>query len=80
GIDKTDEIIESFGELGKAKIHRLTIPELEISATDIRQRVAEGRSIRSISDIWRRPKRCVWNMDWIRSFLSRQPILRINKM
>lgn len=48
GIDKTDEIIESFGELGKAKIHRLTIPELEISATDIRQRVTEGRSIRYI--------------------------------
>lgn len=48
GIDKTDEIIASFGELGRKKIHRLTIPELEISATDIRHRVAEGRSIRYI--------------------------------
>lgn len=48
GIDKTEEIIASFGELGREKIHRLAIPELEISATDIRHRVAEGRSIRYI--------------------------------
>lgn len=48
GIDRTDEIIDSFGELGRAKIHRLTLHELDISATDIRNRIAEGRSIRYI--------------------------------
>lgn len=48
GIDKTAEIIDSFGELGRKKIHPLTIPELEISATDIRRRVAQGKSIRYI--------------------------------
>lgn len=48
GVDKTDEIIDSFGELGRAKIHRLVLYELDISATDIRCRIAEGRSIRYI--------------------------------
>ncbi len=38
----------SLGEAGKKRIHRLVTPELEISATDIRQRVACGKSIRYI--------------------------------
>lgn len=38
----------SLGEAGKMRIHRLATPELEISATDIRRRVACGKSIRYI--------------------------------
>lgn len=48
GVDRTAETIDSFGELGRQKIHPLTIPELEISATDIRRRVSQGRSVRYI--------------------------------
>ncbi len=40
-----DTIIERFGEIGSQRIHRLATPELEISSTDIRERIREGRSI-----------------------------------
>ncbi len=35
-----------FGERGRAHIHRALTPHIEISSTDIRSRVREGRSIR----------------------------------
>lgn len=35
-----------FGELGKTHIHRLPTPALEISSTDIRERLLQGRSVR----------------------------------
>lgn len=37
-----------LGALGEARIHSVTTPELEISSTDIRQRVRRGASIRYI--------------------------------
>ncbi len=39
---------EHFGELGRSHIHRLSTPALEISSTDIRERLIEGRSVRYI--------------------------------
>ena len=42
------QIKASFGELGKRKIHRLETPELEISSTDIRNRIKKGYSIKYI--------------------------------
>jgi nicotinate-nucleotide adenylyltransferase len=38
--------IERLGPKAVEKIHRLTTPELEISSTDIRERVRQGKSIR----------------------------------
>lgn len=46
GTEVIDSVIEYFGALGKAKIHRLQTPELQISSTDLRQRIAEGRTVR----------------------------------
>ena len=43
-----DNIRESFGQLGQKRIHRLATPELEISSTDIRERVRAGYSIKYI--------------------------------
>ena len=43
-----NQIKASFGELGKRKIHRLETPELEISSTDIRNRIKKGYSIKYI--------------------------------
>ena len=44
-VEKTREIL---GDLGVRQIHLLNTPELEISSTDIRERVARGASIRYI--------------------------------
>ena len=46
--DTIDDIIRYFGPLGQKRIHRLAAPELEISSTDIRERVREGNSIKYI--------------------------------
>jgi len=43
-----DDVIKNFGIKGRQRIHRLATPELEISSTDIRQRVRQGRSIKYI--------------------------------
>jgi len=43
-----DDVISYFGAKGRERIHHLTTPELEISATDIRERVRKGRSIKYI--------------------------------
>lgn len=47
-LPTVDNIKEHFGALGAARIHRLTTPELEISSTDIRERVKKGYSIKYI--------------------------------
>ncbi|MDD4601452.1 putative nicotinate-nucleotide adenylyltransferase [bioreactor metagenome] len=47
-IRKLDDVIKRFGSLGRKRIHRLATPELEISSTDIRERVRKGRSIKYI--------------------------------
>lgn len=47
-LPNVDNIREYFGELGKARIHRLETPELEISSTNIRYRVERGFSIKYI--------------------------------
>ena len=47
-VSSIDAVIEQLGERGKAKILRLTTPELEISSTDIRDRIRKGRSIKYI--------------------------------
>ena len=41
-----DALAEHFGALGLGRIHRVATPALEISSTDIRRRIREGRSIR----------------------------------
>ncbi len=43
-----DDVIRHFGPKGAERIHRLATPELEISSTDIRERVKKGRSIKYI--------------------------------
>jgi nicotinate-nucleotide adenylyltransferase len=43
-----DDIIKLFGEQGYKRIHFLPTPELEISSTDIREKVRQGRSIKYI--------------------------------
>ncbi|WP_425060641.1 putative nicotinate-nucleotide adenylyltransferase [Sporomusa carbonis] len=47
-ISYIDEVIKQFGAKGRRSIHRLATPELEISSTDIRERVKKGRSIKYI--------------------------------
>ncbi len=47
-ISMIDPVIEYFGTKGRQRIHRLTTPELEISSTDIRERIKKGRSIKYI--------------------------------
>ena len=41
-----EQIKDHFGQLGKEKIHRLNTPELEISSTDIRDKVKNMISIK----------------------------------
>jgi len=43
-----DDIIKKFGVKGRQRIQRLPTPKLEISSTDIRERVRRGRSIKYI--------------------------------
>lgn len=43
-----DDIIGQLGENGRDRIQRLPTPELEISSTDIRERIKQGRSIKYI--------------------------------
>lgn len=43
-----DDVIDYFGPQGSKRIHRLATPELEISSTDIRDRVKNGLSIKYI--------------------------------
>lgn len=45
-ISTLDEVTAQLGPLGRSKIHPVATPELEISSTDIRDRVRSGRSIR----------------------------------
>ncbi|MEG6585745.1 nicotinate-nucleotide adenylyltransferase [Dendrosporobacter sp. 1207_IL3150] len=47
-LSTLDNIIRYFGPQGRRRIHRLATPELEISSTDIRERVKKGRSIKYI--------------------------------
>ncbi|MPN21413.1 putative nicotinate-nucleotide adenylyltransferase [bioreactor metagenome] len=47
-ISTLDNVIKHFGLQGRRRIHRLATPELEISSTDIRERVKTGRSIKYI--------------------------------
>jgi len=47
-ICSLDHIINNLGVKGRQRIHRLPNPELEISSTDIRERVGLGRSIKYI--------------------------------
>lgn len=47
-ICSLDDVINNFGAIGRKKIQRLATPELEISSTDIRERVRQGRSIKYI--------------------------------
>lgn len=47
-ISTLDSIIKDFGKKGIQRIQRLATPELEISSTDIRERVRTGKSIKYI--------------------------------
>ncbi len=47
-ISAIDSIIKQIGAKGRQRIHRLATPELEISSTDIRERVRTSRSIKYI--------------------------------
>ncbi|CQR72541.1 putative nicotinate-nucleotide adenylyltransferase [Sporomusa ovata DSM 2662] len=47
-ISYIDQVIKQFGAKGRRSIQRLATPELEISSTDIRERVRKGRSIKYI--------------------------------
>lgn len=47
-VNSIDNIVEYFGEQGRRRIHQLPTPELEISSTDIRQRIKSGKSIKYI--------------------------------
>ncbi|MDY3982754.1 MAG: nicotinate-nucleotide adenylyltransferase [Veillonellaceae bacterium] len=43
-----DDTIAYFGDLGRQKIYRLVVPELEVSGTDLRQRIRQGKTVRYI--------------------------------
>lgn len=47
-LPNVDNIKDYFGELGSTRIHRLETPELEISSTNIRERLKRGFSIKYI--------------------------------
>ncbi|BBB89736.1 MAG TPA: nicotinate-nucleotide adenylyltransferase [Methylomusa anaerophila] len=47
-ISYIDQVIKQFGVKGRQRIQRLATPELEISSTDIRERVKRGLSIKYI--------------------------------
>lgn len=47
-VGTIDNVINYFGVQGSERIHRLATPELEISSTDIRDKVKRGLSIRYI--------------------------------
>jgi len=47
-ISNLDDVIESLGIKGRQRIQRLATPALEISSTDIRERMRQGRSIKYI--------------------------------
>lgn len=47
-VSTIDHVIKQLGSQGRQRIHRLATPELEISSTDIRERVKLGRSIKYI--------------------------------
>lgn len=47
-ICSLDDVIKKFGAKGQKRIQRLATPELEISSTNIRERVRKGRSIKYI--------------------------------
>ncbi len=47
-LSTLENVIKRFGTLGRKRIHRLATPELEISSTDIRERIKKGRSIKYI--------------------------------
>lgn len=48
GVSTIDNVINYFGAKGRERIHRLATPELEISSTDIRDKVRKGLSIKYI--------------------------------
>lgn len=45
GSQYIQEVIEGFGDLGK-RIHLLEVPEMKLSATDLRHRLRTGKSVR----------------------------------
>lgn len=47
-VSAVDDVVKHFGDKGLERILRLDNPELEISSTDIRERVKQGRSIKYI--------------------------------
>jgi len=47
-VSMIDDVVRVLGAKGRERIYRLTTPELEISSTDIRERVKRGRSIKYI--------------------------------
>jgi nicotinate-nucleotide adenylyltransferase len=47
-VSALEDVIEYFGDRGRERIHRLDTPELEISSTDIRDRIRTDRSIKYI--------------------------------
>ncbi|WP_298704227.1 nicotinate-nucleotide adenylyltransferase [uncultured Veillonella sp.] len=46
GSETIDNIIEYFGDVGKKQIHRLLVPTMNLSATDLRARLRDNRSVR----------------------------------
>ena len=47
-VSTIDDVIRQLGPKSAKRIHRIDTPELEISSTDIRERVKQGRSIKYI--------------------------------
>lgn len=48
GSETIENIIKYFGKIGEEKIHLFVIPKLEISATDLRNRLYHNKSVRYI--------------------------------
>ncbi len=46
GTDEIDSVVNLFGPLGKEKIHRMYVPELKLSATELRDRIQTGKTVR----------------------------------
>ena len=46
GSAAIDDVVAYFGELGAQRIHRLDVPIMRLSATDLRRRLRERRTVR----------------------------------
>ena len=45
-VKPIDTVLDYFGSIGKEKIHLLQVPEIKLSATYLRERLRQGKTVR----------------------------------